>query len=101
MDTVGDNISPFDTGNNTYAADAKTVYGSLGYTIADIELGALYGQTTYGSTDDKEKELNLTASYPITESLVASLLYGDVTADSNNTDYSDYNKVLASVEYTF
>ena len=97
----GDNISPFEDGTQVYEADARTVYGSLGYTIADIELGALYGQTTYGSTDDKEKELNLTASYPITESLVASLLYGDVTADSNNTDYSDYNKVLASVEYTF
>ena len=101
MDVAGDNINLFEDGNQVYSADARTVYGSLGYTIADIELGALYGQTTYGSTDDKEKELNLTASYPITESLVASLLYGDVTADSNNTDYSDYNKVLASVEYTF
>lgn len=101
MDTAGDNINLFEDGNKVYSADARTVYGSLGYTIADLELGALYGETTYGSTDDKEKELNLTATYPITESLAASILYGDVTADSNNADYSDYNKVLASVEYTF
>ena len=94
----GDNISPFEDGTQVYEADARTVYGSLGYTIADIELGALYGQTTYGSTDDKEKELNLTASYPITESLAASILYGDVTAELSD---DDYNKVLASVEYTF
>ena len=30
MDTYGDNINPFDSGNNVYNADAKTVYGSLG-----------------------------------------------------------------------
>lgn len=94
----GDNISPFEDGNQVYEADARTVYGSLGYTIADLELGALYGQTTYGAADDKEKELNLTASYPITESLAASILYGDVTAELSD---DDYNKVLASVEYTF
>ena len=99
MTVAGDNISPFDTGLNTYSADAKTVYGSLGYTIADVELGALYGETKFG-TDYKEKELNLTASYPITESLATSILYGDVNADEANGDYDD-KYVLASVEYTF
>ncbi|MBU0923485.1 Opr family porin [bacterium] len=94
----GDNISPFEDGNQVYEADARTIYGSLGYTIADLELGVLYGQSTYGSSDDKEKELNLTATYPITESLAASILYGDVTAELSD---DDYNKVLASVEYTF
>lgn len=98
MDTAGDNINLFEDGNQVYTADARTVYGSLGYTIADLELGVLYGQTTYGAADDKEKELNLTASYPITESLAASILYGDVTAELSD---DDYNKVLASVEYTF
>ena len=99
MDTYGDNISPFDTGLNTYATDAKTVYGSLGYTVANVELGALYGETKFGS-DYKEKELNLTAAYPITESLATSILYGDVNADEANGD-SDDKYVLASVEYTF
>lgn len=99
MTVAGDNISPFDTGLNTYSADARTVYGSLGYTIADVELGALYGETKFG-TDYKEKELNLTASYPITESLATSILYGDVNADEANGD-SDDKYVLASVEYTF
>lgn len=101
MPTYGDNISPFEDGNQVYGADARTVYGSLGYTIAGVELGALYGQTTYGTDDFKEKELNLTAGYSITESLGASILYGDVTADSDDSSTYDYNKVLASVEYTF
>ena len=101
MIAYGDNISPFDTGNRTYDPDARTVYGSLGYTIADIELGALYGETTYGTDDAKEKELNLTAAYPITESLTTSILYGDVDEDSADADFKDDKYVLASVEYTF
>ena len=101
MAVAGDNISPFDTGNRTYDPDARTVYGSLGYTIADVELGALYGVTTYGTADSKEKELNLTASYPITESLTAAVLYGDVDEDATDTEYVDDKYVLASVEYTF
>ena len=99
MDTVGDNISPFDTGNNTYAEDAKTLYGSVGYSIADIELGALYGETKFDA-DYKEKELNLTVGYSITEALATSLLYGDVNADETNGDVDD-KYFLASVEYTF
>ena len=97
----GDNITPFDTGNRTYDPDARTVYGSLGYTIADVELGALYGVTTFDSDDKKEKELNLTASYPITDTLTASILYGDVDEDANDPDYVDDKYVFASVEYTF
>jgi hypothetical protein len=108
MDNVGDNISPFDSGNKVYSSDAKTMYGSLGYTIADIELGALYGQTTYGTNDNKEKELNLTVGYSITEALSTSLLFANVNADENyeslqaaDDQIIDQNYVLASVEYTF
>ena len=62
----------------------------------------MYGETKYGS-DFKEKELNLTAAYPITESLTTSILYGDVNADEaeGNADKIDDKYVLASVEYTF
>ena len=100
MSALGDNISPFEDGNYVYDTNAKTVYGSLGYTIAGVELGALYGETTYFADKFKEKELNLTAGYSITEALAASILYGDVAADKDNGDF-DYNKVLATVEYTF
>ena len=96
MSAVGDNISPFEDGNYVYDADASTIYGSLGYTLAGVELGALYGQTEYA--DDKEKELNLTVGYSFTESLAASVLYADIDANSSS---DDYNKVLANVEYTF
>lgn len=98
MDNVGDNINPFDSGNQVYVKDARTTYGKLGYTIAGIELGAIYGQTTYGSADAKEKELNLTIGHSFTEALSASLLYADVKADSSD---NDDKYVLAQVEYKF
>lgn len=103
MDSYGDNINPFDSGNQVYGADAKTTYGSIGYEVLGVELGALYGETTYGTENYKEKELNLTASYPITESLTTKILYGDVNADSKDTSATanDDKYVLASVEYKF
>ncbi len=104
MDTYGDNINPFDSGNNVYNADAKTVYGSLGYTVASVELGALYGQTTYGTNDDfKEKELNLTAGYPITESLATSLLLADIDGEeTDSTDGTvDQQYATLKVQYSF
>lgn len=107
MTAAGDNINPFDSGNKVYSADAKTVYGSLGYTIVGVELGALYGVTTYDSADYKEKELNLTAGYSITESLGTSILFANVDGDEGDSTYgttdgtTDQNYVLASVEYSF
>ena len=98
MDNVGDNISPFEDGNQVYVADSKTTYGSIGYTIGAVALGALYGESEYGVSNDKENELNLTAEYTITESLTASVLYADINAEVGT---ADYNKVLATVEYTF
>lgn len=104
MAAAGDNYVPFDSGNAIYRADARNVYGSLGYTIVGVELGALYGVTTFESNDLKEKELNLTAGYSITESLGTSILFANIDSDESDTSNdatTDQNYVLASVEYTF
>ncbi|MCT7593326.1 Opr family porin [Aliarcobacter butzleri] len=105
MAAAGDNISPFEDGTQNYGLDAKTVYGSLGYTIADVTFGALYGQTDYDYDTTvknlKEKELNLSVGYAFSESLSTSVLYVNVDADSNEPDYSDYDKWIATIEYTF
>ena len=95
MDSVGDNYEPMDDGSAIYEADAKMVYGSVGYEISGVTLGALYSQTKINS--DKENELNLTAGYSFTDSLSASLLYADIDTEIN-TDKS-YGSVL--VAYTF
>ncbi len=101
MDTLGDNINPFDRlrggdGNYVYDTDADTSYLNLEYEIAGFELGAIYGQTKYAG--NKEKELDLTVDYGITQSLSVGLLYVDV--DAQNSD-DDYNKVTLTLEYSF
>ena len=101
MTVAGDNISPFEDGNHNYDIDAKTVYGSLGYTISDVTFGALYGQTKYGTDRIKENELNLSASYAFSESLATSLLYVNVDTETSANDEPDYDKWIATIEYTF
>jgi len=95
---VGDNISPFDNGVNTYSTDAKTVYGSLGYSIAGVDLGLLYGETDYAANGE-EKELNLMSSYNITDSLGLSLLYVKYDEEGSSNNDSDY--ATATLAYSF
>ena len=96
MTSLGDNISPFEDGNQVYEADADTTYLGLSYELAGVELSALYGQTKYA--DDKEKEFNLAADYGITENLALGALFVDVNAQDSD---DDYNKVSLTLEYTF
>ena len=101
MTAAGDNISPFEDGNHNYDIDAKTVYGSLGYTISDVTFGVLYGQTKYDTDRIKENELNLSVSYSLSESLATSLLYVNVDTETSANDEPDYDKWIATIEYTF
>ena len=101
MKIVGDTLSPLDAGNYVYSTDAKTAYGSLGYTIAGVKLGALYGQTTYSNADYKQGELNLTAGYSLTKSLSTSLLYADISADGSDSSGVDRNYGSLTIKYTF
>lgn len=97
--TYGDNISPFEDGNYVYDIDARTTYLNLGYSIAGVELGALYGATKYSEDNFKEKELNLSVAYGITDSLTAGVMW--VNVDTNNSQDTDYDKYLLAVEYSF
>jgi hypothetical protein len=101
MVAYGDNMSPFEDGNNVYSSDAKTYYGSIGYEIVGIELTALYGQTKYDNagTQDKEAELNLIAGYSFTEELSAAITYVDY--NDKSVANGDYDTILANVSYSF
>src|SRR5574344_1634991 len=100
--SYGDSISPFEDGDKVYTLDARTIYGSLGYSIYDFEFGALYGITRYDAASSglKEKELNLSVGYNFTKNLNTNIMYVNVDADEANSE-TDYNKYLASVEYKF
>jgi len=94
----GDNITPFDNGDDTYATDAKTAYGSLGYTLAGVELGALYGETDFDANSESS-ELNLMAGYSFTDSLSLGLLFVDYDLEGSST--SDYKEYSATLAYSF
>ena len=71
------------------------------YTISDVTFGALYGQTKYDTNRIKENELNLSASYSFSESLATSLLYVNVDTETSINGEPDYDKWIATIEYTF
>lgn len=96
MTALGDNISPFEDGNYVYDPDADTYYFGLGYEVSGVELSALYGQTKYDT--NKEKELNLSANYGITDNLAVGALFVDVNAEDGD---DDYNRVALTLEYSF
>ncbi|DAB33468.1 MAG TPA: hypothetical protein CFH82_10285 [Sulfurospirillum sp. UBA12182] len=98
MNNVGDNISPFEDGNQVYVADSDTYYFGASYAIAGVELGAIYGESKYGTTNAKEKEFNFTADYGVTDELSLGLLFVDVSAEDSN---DDYNRIGFTATYAF
>lgn len=98
ISTFGDNMSPLDDGSQVYSADAKTIYGSASYSIADLTLTALYGTTEYSAANSDVDEFNLIAEYSITEELSAAVTY--VNYDDTGVN-SDYDKVFANITYAF
>jgi len=96
ISTLGDNINPLDSDAKVYKADAKTIYASVGTSVAGFDLGAIYGATDYES-NKKEKELNLSASWEckFVKNLNVSLLYVDIAAQASTDDSSYYSAQLA------
>jgi len=92
----GDNVSPLEDGNNVYAADAQTTYGSISYELAGVALTAIYGTTDYGVNSD-EDELNLIAEYGFTDELSGAITY----VDYENSAGGDYDKLFANISYSF
>mgnify|MGYP001193213207 CR=1 FL=1 len=95
---LGDNINPFEDGDNVYGEDAKTIYGSIGYSIGEVSLNALYGETKYEG-DKKDKELNIYSEIEIIDDVLElELLYVNYKADNSDDDHQKY---IVEVEYAF
>ncbi len=102
MSTLGENINPFDAlrggdGEKVYDADTDTTYLNVTYELpVGVELGALYGQMD--SDGNKDKELDLTVDYSITDNLSVGALYVNLNAENSD---EDYDKFTLTVEYSF
>lgn len=96
ISAFGDNIDPTEElGDYIYAADTDTFYGLAAYTIADVELSALYAQAENATKTDKE--VTIGAAYAFSDNLSAEVLYSDLSLESAN----DFNKLAATVTYAF
>jgi len=94
---LGDNINPFEEGNQVYEADAKTIYVGAAYGLGNLSLSALYGQTD-DSGNAKEKELDLVAEYDFAdqvENLSLAAVFADISADSSADDYQKLTLMLS------
>jgi len=98
LDTLGENIDPFEAAGEVYSADADTFYASISADVAMVTLGAFYGETEYGTNDDKISEFNVSASAAITDELVFDVVYATTDAE-DSVDDVDY--VWAMLTYSF
>lgn len=96
---IGGDNSLFEDKNYIFDINARTTYGSLGYTISDVSFGALYGHTKYGEENFIENELNLFVEYTLNDSFNTSFLY--VNVNTNNSEDTDYDKYIAAITYNF
>jgi hypothetical protein len=97
---LGDNISPFEDGNQVYGTNAKTWYLGASSEVAGFGFGALYGQTKYDNAGEteKEKELNLFVDKEVYTNLTASAIYVDVKPEDRDARY-DY--ISLQLAYSF
>jgi len=99
LESFGDQ-SPFEEGNHVFDADTQSYYVTASYTMGDVTVGGLYGQSTYDNVGnkEKEKEFNLSFGYKILENLETSLVYVNVDNEDNAQSYTG---IKALVEYKF
>ena len=96
---AGENVNPFEDGDQIFLSDAKTFYAGADYEIGNLSLIALYGYTKYAN-DGKFHEFDLGVGYALSENLNIEGFV--VIGDDNNGGYSqDYSKVTLGAIYSF
>lgn len=98
--TLGDNINPFDTGNQVYGTDADTYYIGMNGNLRGFNLGILYGSTDYDNSgiEETEKEFNFTIEKEVYKNTTLNLLFADINAETSNNDSTYYT---AQLVYSF
>ena len=94
MDALGDNINPLEEGNEVYSANSDTFYIGASYEYEDVALGAMYGNSDFGSGD--EDEFDFTAEYSVNDQMTIGGVFATVDGTNN-----DYNKFALTLAYSF
>ncbi|MFH7320174.1 Opr family porin [Desulfurivibrio sp. D14AmB] len=93
--------TPFEYGDNIFAADAQTWYLAWEYGRDALSLSALYGHTRYaaGTERPRTKELNLIAGYGWNQHLELELIYAAVR--NSSVSVADFNSLSMALTYSF
>lgn len=98
INALGDNANPTEELEDyVYASDTDTIYAVAAYEISRVGLLALYAVADNDTTNKKDKELTVGASYAFTESLSAEVLYTDLSLESDK----DKDKLVANLVFEF
>ena len=96
FDDLGDNINPFEEGNQVYVADADTWYLGAEAEWGPATVGLLFGETDYAGNAD-EQEWNLTLDWDLSsvaDNLSLGMVYADVDANASSDDYEKFTLML-------
>ncbi|OPA76480.1 porin [Campylobacter pinnipediorum subsp. pinnipediorum] len=100
---VGDTIVQFEEGDAMYTNDAKTIYAMLSTNIQKLSVSGIIGTTNYVAGEEnkkyKQSEFSAWLSYPLTESLSASLKFDKTFGDYQDTP--TYTQTSAGLTYKF
>lgn len=107
INAAGDNVNPFEDGDQLFVADARTIYLGASYEFKDFTFSGLFGYTKYAN-DGKFKELDLGVGYNLNENLALQgfLIFGSGNGNGNeytpeNYGNDDYTKVTLGAVYSF
>jgi hypothetical protein len=95
---AGENVNPFEEGDQALGADAQTIYLGASYDLKGFALSGLYGYTESG--DAKFNEFDFVVGYNLDDNL---LLEGSLVLGNGNDYYTgdEYTKFTLSAVYSF
>ena len=101
----GENVDPFEEGDQLYVVDSRTTYVTLSKNIAGLSLSGIYGITDYrntkGGKEYSKSEFCLWAGYDLTKKLNLSAILTLNDADNNDAGHTDMTQVSSTLTYKF
>lgn len=87
---IDDYFNPFNEGNNVYAPDAKTWYGSLEYEQKHLTIGIIFGNTDYIDNGQRfdDTEFNINTCFTFKERFRLETEFSRIHSDSPEGDYT-------------
>lgn len=103
--TGGENVDPFEEGDQIYAIDSRTTYVTLSKSVGDLSISAIYGITDYrntkGGKEFSKSELCAWIGYSFTKELNLSLIPTFNFADDDDATQTDMFQFSSTLTYKF